>query len=892
MKKQILILVCALFSSFMLKAQDNYPPTSVNVTRGTAMGNGEYGDPTISWSAPSAPDTLRYCSDVVKSSYGFIGGYQLNAGIMYSPEELRAKKLTGKRITSISVYSRAANIKYVAKIWTIDVDDFDNQGASDHLTLNFNAIHEGWNTVMLPNPVRIDTAPEQNLIVGFYSDSYTAEIGPACFDSGPVDPHGHMLMLNGVWTNVGPDFPGNLMVKFTTEDPTITAAPDGYIVERSADGGVNWASVGTQQASTTFNMVDNDWSTLSPGKYNYAVTAVYPGGSSTRIPTQYISSKMEFTVKFEVKNAMNAPIQNVGTGICNLDVPDTIFDQYSYTRPKTNANGESTVLYVQRGQNKWQVEKNGYVPVSGTFNAIKDTTYQIALQYNAEYSVNTVKATVQNKDSVEVHINAIPANEGRLSYTTKQNGYLGRNNLADSTTWAMAFSKDDIQKNGWAGKQITTIYIDAVLANRPYYIKIWDNKYRPTVLMRQEVYFSTVGWKEVKLETPFTIPADINYLVIGATTASDTNSLKYPASFDTNKNIFNTDSKLMYNDLKDSFEVFSGNAGAAMLVAYINGADQSNASQFNVYRRLESAAKGTGTLIGSTTDTIFKERNWNTVPSGRYVYDVAAQYTATSYTDTVQSNTIGSNDQMAAVTVVLKDQWSSPVKAAYGMLTSDVNNYSETADNNGKLIFPSVLINDPYALDVTKAKYETINLTGVTFTKDTTINLSFTQNRFRVQVTLSPVAGAQVSGALLKMEQAGKFSFTRAFSNNTIACDTVLSGPTRITITKTNYKTIDTTVDVVNDMTVRFTFQLPNREAVDKPLVGIHPNPTTGKFVVEADDEILDVHIYNMMTQAVMPNSLTKNGKIAEIDLSSFKGVYFVEVKTVKGRAYRRVIVQ
>ena len=70
--------------------------------------------------------------------------------------------------------------------------------------------------------------------------------------------------------------------------------------------------------------------------------------------------------------------------------------------------------------------------------------------------------------------------------------------------------------------------------------------------------------------------------------------------------------------------------------------------------------------------------------------------------------------------------------------------------------------------------------------------------------------------------------------------------------------------------------------------VKIYPNPTEGKFFVQADD-IKDISVYNLVGQEIM-SSVVENDNCT-IDLSNFdEGIYFVKINTSNNSLTKRLI--
>ena len=95
----------------------------------------------------------------------------------------------------------------------------------------------------------------------------------------------------------------------------------------------------------------------------------------------------------------------------------------------------------------------------------------------------------------------------------------------------------------------------------------------------------------------------------------------------------------------------------------------------------------------------------------------------------------------------------------------------------------------------------------------------------------------------------------------------------------------------------------PSEEACTKTLgesiaentssFNIFPNPATDNLSIEANEEITEVNIYNIIGVNVYNEQCTMNNLQLDINISDFNsGVYFVKVKTANGETVKRFIKQ
>ena len=79
-----------------------------------------------------------------------------------------------------------------------------------------------------------------------------------------------------------------------------------------------------------------------------------------------------------------------------------------------------------------------------------------------------------------------------------------------------------------------------------------------------------------------------------------------------------------------------------------------------------------------------------------------------------------------------------------------------------------------------------------------------------------------------------------------------------------------------------------DEEKTDNESLWVYPNPTNGKFNIEARN-ITEVEIVNVMGQNVATYNINEDS--CEIDLSGFNtGMYFINVKTENGTMIKKII--
>lgn len=81
--------------------------------------------------------------------------------------------------------------------------------------------------------------------------------------------------------------------------------------------------------------------------------------------------------------------------------------------------------------------------------------------------------------------------------------------------------------------------------------------------------------------------------------------------------------------------------------------------------------------------------------------------------------------------------------------------------------------------------------------------------------------------------------------------------------------------------------------AENTSLFNIFPNPATDNLSIEANEEITEVNIYNIIGVNVYNEQCTMNNLQLDINISEFNsGVYFVKVKSLNGETVKRFIKQ
>jgi fibronectin type 3 domain-containing protein len=81
--------------------------------------------------------------------------------------------------------------------------------------------------------------------------------------------------------------------------------------------------------------------------------------------------------------------------------------------------------------------------------------------------------------------------------------------------------------------------------------------------------------------------------------------------------------------------------------------------------------------------------------------------------------------------------------------------------------------------------------------------------------------------------------------------------------------------------------------AENTSLFNIFPNPATDNLSIEANEEITEVNIYNIIGVNVYNEQCTMNNLQLDINISDFNsGVYFVKVKSLNGETVKRFIKQ
>ncbi|MFP4690909.1 MAG: T9SS type A sorting domain-containing protein, partial [Bacteroidales bacterium] len=99
-------------------------------------------------------------------------------------------------------------------------------------------------------------------------------------------------------------------------------------------------------------------------------------------------------------------------------------------------------------------------------------------------------------------------------------------------------------------------------------------------------------------------------------------------------------------------------------------------------------------------------------------------------------------------------------------------------------------------------------------------------------------------------------------------------------------------VEVTGDMEVENIFAYSDDEVptidIDQVTLSLYPNPTSSQLTIEANTEIKEVRMVDMLGQVVY--SQTVQGRTHEINVNAYNnGVYFVQVLTSEGLITERV---
>lgn len=72
--------------------------------------------------------------------------------------------------------------------------------------------------------------------------------------------------------------------------------------------------------------------------------------------------------------------------------------------------------------------------------------------------------------------------------------------------------------------------------------------------------------------------------------------------------------------------------------------------------------------------------------------------------------------------------------------------------------------------------------------------------------------------------------------------------------------------------------------------IKVFPNPSKGSVTVQAEDEILDVRVFDSLGKTVaLGTNKTKHGKQIRLSLENASGSYYIEIKTTAGVVFRKV---
>ncbi len=339
---------------------DGDPPTNLTATVVNDV------DVELTWQAPTGePGELRWDDGINYNGIGTNAAADFDVAIRFDTDDLAS--FNGLSLTEVSFFPRYEDCDYTIKVWTGGSCNGSSASDGDLVAEQevTNVVINTWNTVVLDDPVTIDSSEE--LWFGYNCDTQ-GDHPAGCAEGPAVLWKGDLINLGG-WTSLATEYPsldynwnivgyasyGRILSQGATRtDRDLT----GYKIYR--DGNV------VQQINGTNTLTWTDEG-LEDGEFTYWVTAVY-NGSDESIP----SNTATVLISGNYPAPVNLTYNIIGDDVhLDWDAPNggdveaVDFIEEGFEDGYLPANWQ--VYDADGDEICWEIAPNGFTPNSGDF---------------------------------------------------------------------------------------------------------------------------------------------------------------------------------------------------------------------------------------------------------------------------------------------------------------------------------------------------------------------------------------------------------------------------------------------------------------------------------------------------------------------------------------------
>ena len=622
-------------------------------------------DAVLSWEEPQLNQWIKQCrNDEIAWRFGWSeeGGNNMTAAIRFLPSDLATMGIiSGYQISKIALgtgsHLWAVNVMDI-RIWEggTSVLDAGRLVYTQPVTNYASFTEEAFNIVELTTPFTIDASKE--LRIG-YRLINTAGY-PFGADNGPnVSLKGALFQCptinQGQWFDIkiGFNYDWNFSIKALVTDVNLTEVGAltyidsktsfpkqennsgksllGYKVYRLTAGQPQSQWTLLSDNVTELSFIDNDWSSLPYGLYQWAVKAKYSSGDAEAMLTDIVAKDMEVEYTVKVTSNSNDPVVDAVVTLTNIS------GNPNHVYRKTVTDNENLIFdAVWRGTYDISVKLAGFQPYS-----VKNVVINQQGTHNAElieilYPVQSLKA---EKEDDEIFISwEEPSSFIKTVFRYDSgicNGQLGFNGYAPNGVIGSCHRVNaELLKIQWfltdeaEPASHVDIYIFALNAQgRPTNTIIYSALMVPTTILE---------WNEYEFPVPVQTPNGFfmalarptgSFLSLGTTLPNSEypfiqNTQYFNANY-TQQNFATLESNGMYINLMLRAEgyIFDSKAGF--------GFPQKSLQSYTIYRLNEAQPETAWTLLSDVvTDINYTDRVSDMIISGRYQWAVKANYTS------------------------------------------------------------------------------------------------------------------------------------------------------------------------------------------------------------------------------------------------------------------------
>ena len=607
----------------------------------------------VTWTAPETfpNSTFRYCSNIALSSTGYSNGTRF--GVLGSVFRANAE------VTSITWVTAGSSGQHnFVNVFVFDLDE--NGNPTNRILYNMDNVpnvDNQWSTHTIPGGV---SAPNGFMLAVSYNSGSVSLLYDQATDEYPFVPNVNFVSSNyetdafqswGGTTTLdlnnfmifGAGFQFGKSVNFqhpTQEEPTRTLL--GYALYRLQENQpqTSWIHLGdfTGNAYT-----DNDWNTLSPGVYQYAVKTQY-SGNVWSIPklSNKLAKDMEVNYTINITSNSGDPVTGAKVILKNNDGDlEHVYTGISGTTGITFNN-------VWLGTYHIEINLDGFEKYTGN-NLIIDApdlsyaaqlieiSYPVVSVFAEKVGENALISWLPHSDLKTFRYdNGVPA--GQLGFSTSSGQYprgvMGSCHRENATLYNMSWFLNSTDPNS------TKVNI---------YILDLDEQGMPTsniLYSEQGVNSTKMEWNTYEFPTPVVAPNGFfvslshstAYLSIGTTKPDE----EYP--FQPQTHFYCSDFNVYgFTAIENNSTPYNVN-----FMIRAQGSVNGKAVQFPkslqnfvVYRLLQGQPETAWTkLSDEVTENSYTDTGWGSLVSGTYQYAVKAHYTGNTTSAAKLSNTL------------------------------------------------------------------------------------------------------------------------------------------------------------------------------------------------------------------------------------------------------------